>query len=82
MMTNTSLSSGRRDEAKKLLADGKDPSDQRKLDKLTAKKMARNTFGAVVEDYLTKLAEEGAAPATIQRTVGYLKTLHLRSTRG
>jgi hypothetical protein len=75
MMTNTSLSSGRRDEAKKLLADGKDPSDQRKLDKLTAKTMACNTFGAIVEDYLMKLAEEGAAPATIQKNRWLLEDL-------
>ena len=43
----------RRDDARKMLADGKDPSEQRKLEKIAAATTARNTFGAVAADYLT-----------------------------
>jgi hypothetical protein len=39
-----------RDEARKLPANGADPSLQRKLDKLAVAKAARNTFAALVED--------------------------------
>lgn len=43
----------KRDEAHKLLADGKDPSQQRKRDRLAAAVAARNIFRAVAEEVLT-----------------------------
>ncbi len=57
----------KRDDARRLLADGKDPSEQRKLDKVAAEVAARNTFGAMAAEYLEKLREEGAAPATLEK---------------
>src|SRR5215468_2352864 len=42
----------KRDDARKLLADGKDPSQQKRLDKIAAETAARNTFGAVAEEYI------------------------------
>src|SRR3984957_9137369 len=42
----------KREEARKLLADGSDPAVKRKLDKIAAETANRNTFGAVVTEYL------------------------------
>jgi len=65
----------RRDDARKLLADGKDPAEQRKLAKIDAAAAARNTFGAVAADYLNKLKEEGAAQATLDKNRWLLEDL-------
>src|SRR5665213_2979374 len=65
----------RRDDARKLLADGKDPTEQRKLAKIDAAAAARNTFGAVAADYLNKLKEEGAAQATLDKNRWLLEDL-------
>jgi integrase len=54
----------RRDRAKKLLADGIDPSAQRKLDKISAK-AEENTFRVVAEELLEKHRLEGRAPTTL-----------------
>src|SRR5712692_11729356 len=48
----------KRDQAKRLIAAGTDPSNQKKLDKISAATAAQNTFGAVVAEYLAN-AEEG-----------------------
>src|SRR4051794_9263154 len=42
----------KRDDARKLLAAGKDPSQQRKADKLATQKAAENTFGVIAAEYL------------------------------
>ena len=49
-----SLASARskRDAAQKLVAEGKDPSQQKKLDRLAAAVAANNTFGGVAEEWL------------------------------
>ena len=62
-----SLASARskRDDARKLIADGKDPSQQKKLDKIVAATAANNTFGAIAEEHLAALKENGAAEATL-----------------
>lgn len=57
----------KRDEARKLLANGKDPSQQRKQDRLTAAVAARNTFRAVAEEVLAGLAEANAAERTMEK---------------
>jgi integrase len=57
----------KRDEARKLLADGKDPSQQRKQDRLTAAVASRNTFRAVAEEVLATLAESNAAERTMEK---------------
>jgi hypothetical protein len=57
----------RRDEARRLLADGKDPLQQRKQDRLTAAVAARNTFRAVAEEVLTGLAETNSAKRTFEK---------------
>jgi integrase len=57
----------KRDEARKLLANGKDPSQQRKQDRLTAAVASRNTFRAVAEEVLATLAESNAAERTMEK---------------
>jgi DNA-binding TFAR19-related protein (PDSD5 family) len=72
-----SLASARtkRDEARKLLAEGVDPSQQRRLDKIAAATAARNTFAALVEDYLAKLEDEGSAESTMSKNRWLLQEL-------
>src|SRR5262245_20380737 len=56
----------RRERAKKLLADGIDPSAQRKLDKISAK-AEENTFRVIAEELLEKHRLEGRAPTTLAK---------------
>ena len=55
---------GKRDDALVLIANGINPSDQKKQDKLVAELAGRNTFGAIAEEYLQRLEESGVADAT------------------
>jgi len=65
----------RRNDARKLVAEGIDPSVQRKADKVAAAVAADNTFGAVAADYLKKLEDEGKAPVTIDKNRWLLEDL-------
>lgn len=49
----------RRDEARRLLADGKDPSLERQREKARARIEADNTFGAVANEYCRKRRRDG-----------------------
>jgi integrase len=64
-----SLSQARdgRDEAKKLLASGIDPSVQRKTERQLDKAAAGNSFRAVAEEVIAKLEREGRAHVTITK---------------
>jgi len=57
----------KRDDARKLVAAGTDPSQQKKQDKIAAELSAENTFGAIAEEHLKELAENGAAAATLKK---------------
>jgi integrase len=72
-----SLASARmkRDEARKLLANGIDPSQQKKLDRIAAAVAAKNTFAAITEEYLAKLKDEGAAESTMNKNRWLLQEL-------
>jgi Arm DNA-binding domain len=72
-----SLASARtkRDDARKLLAEGIDPSQQKKLDKIAAATAANNTFGAIAEEHLKNLEEGGAAETTLTKNRWLLQTL-------
>ena len=62
----------KRDEAKKLLADGVDPSRQKRLDQIDAATKARMTFKEVGEEYFPK--PRGSKPGTRhapQETLAY-----------
>src|ERR1051325_6208196 len=64
-----SLASARdqRDEARKLLAAGTDPSQQRKTEKTAATVASQNTFGVVAAEYLQSLKDKGRAEITIEK---------------
>jgi Arm DNA-binding domain len=64
-----SLSQARngRDEAKRLLASGIDPSVQRKTERQIEKVTASNSFRAVAEEVIAKLEREGRAHVTITK---------------
>ncbi len=64
-----SLSQARdgRDEAKKLLASGVDPSVQRKTERQLEKTAAENSFRTVAEEVIAKLEREGRAHVTISK---------------
>jgi len=55
----------RRDEAKRLLAKGIDPSEQRKLDRQVTKAVTDSTFRNVAEEVLSKFEREGRAHVTL-----------------
>jgi integrase len=58
---------GKRDDARKLIGEGKDPSQQKKLDRIVAATAANNTFGAIADEHLMALKENGAAEATLNK---------------
>jgi integrase len=57
----------KREDARKLLANGTDPSVKRKLDKITAATTAQNTFGAVAAEYLAHMLANGASESTLSK---------------
>jgi integrase len=57
----------KRDEAKKQLANGINPSLNRKLEKLSSVVAAQNTFGAVADEYLANLEARHMAEQTISK---------------
>lgn len=65
----------RRDEAKKLIAAGTDPAVKRKLDKVALAVANRNTFGALVSEYISKLEENGSAKSTLDKNRWLLEDL-------
>lgn len=71
----------KRDEARTVLADGKDPSQQRQIRKLTAKVEASNTFGAIAREYLDKCAADGLAEVTLAKSEWLLAQLEPRLGR-
>jgi hypothetical protein len=64
-----SLSDARikRDEARKSLNEGIDPSVQKKLDRIDSETAARNTFGLVAGEFLSRQEAERAAPSTLAK---------------
>jgi integrase len=64
----------KREEAKRLLANGIDPSTQRRLDKQIAS--TGNTFKAVAEEVLAKLEKEGRADVTLTKKRWLLDFAH------
>lgn len=65
----------KRDQARGLLADGIDPAAKKREDKIAAAHAARNTFKAVVEDYLHQLKENQRATTTIEKNTWLLNDL-------
>jgi len=65
----------KRNEAKKLLLSGADPSVQKKLDKIAAEKAAQTTFGAVAAEHLSNLEAGGTAESTMVKNRWMLQVL-------
>jgi integrase len=57
----------KRDEAKRLLSNGVNPSLTRKMERLTAAAEARNTFGAVADEYVANLEKQDMADQTVTK---------------
>lgn len=65
----------RRDDAKRLLADGTDPSVKKKHDKIAAATAAANTFGAVAAEYLANKENGDASASTMDKNRWMLEAL-------
>jgi integrase len=65
----------KREDAKRQIASGLDPSVKKKLDKLTAEMAARNTFEAVAAEHLDNLAAAGIAETTMIKNRWMLQVL-------
>lgn len=57
----------KREEAKRLIAEGQDPSAKKRLDKISLVHAHANTFELVAKEYLEKMRKEGKAEATITK---------------
>lgn len=66
----------KRDEARRLLASGTDPSLAKKKAKIKATLAIANTFHSLAEEYIdTKMVREGAAKATVDKARWFLSLL-------
>jgi hypothetical protein len=65
----------KRDDARRLLAQGIDPSQRRKDQKRAVLTAAQNTFGAIAAEYLAKLEAEGKAGPTLDKNRWLLEGL-------
>lgn len=66
----------RRDDARRLIANGVDPSAEKRKSKLRSKIAADNTFGAIADEYTAKQKKDGSwAPATSKRSEYLLSLL-------
>lgn len=65
----------KREDAKKLLLDGQDPSAARKLAKVHSEIAKGNTFGLLAEEYIARLEARESAPATIDKNRWLLERL-------
>lgn len=66
---------GKRDDAKRLIANGTDPGVQRKLDRIAAETATRSTFGLVAAEYIANLETIGKAPITVAKNCWLLQDL-------
>jgi len=55
----------RRDEARTQLANGNDPSELKKAERVAKGERARNTFDGVAEEYLTHMERDGRQANTV-----------------
>ncbi len=65
---------GKKDEARALLAAGKDPGEAKKDQQRQDRARRGNTFEAMARDFMAKAAAEGRAPATQAKTEWLLAT--------
>lgn len=74
---NVSLAQARqkRDDARALMADGGDPSVQKRLDQIEAETQARTTFLLVAEEFIQQAYDRELAEATMRKKVWHIHTL-------
>lgn len=65
----------RRDDARRLLANGVDPAEQKQRDLRSAKINAANTFTSVAESYIAKNERDGLAANTIVKRRWFIRLL-------
>ena len=65
----------KRDEARALLADGGDPSVQKRIDQIEAETQARTTFLLVAEEYIQQAYDRELADATMRKKIWHIHTL-------
>lgn len=65
----------KRDDAKRQLLSGNDPSMQKKLERIAAATAARTSFGLIAEEYIARMKANDAADATIAKTTWLLEDL-------
>lgn len=65
----------KRDQAKQLLDAGKDPSAERRLERLAQETAARSTFGLVAAEYIANLEAGGMAEITVAKNRWLLQGL-------
>lgn len=70
-----------RDDARRTIAEGRDPSRERQLKKLAAKVEAANTFGAIGREFIAKRAADGIAETTKSKSEWLLSLLEPRLGR-
>jgi integrase len=66
---------GKRDEAKKLLAAGISPSEQKKAEKVAATAATQNTFGLIAAEYIANLEANKIAKTTLAKNRWLLEVL-------
>lgn len=65
----------RRDEARELLAMGKDPSREKQQAKHRAMASAANTFGEIAREFIDKRRREGLSASTADKSVYYISRM-------
>ena len=71
----------RRDAARKIIAEGKDPSAEKKRAAVAAAISAGNTFKVVADEFIDKQRREGRAEATLKKSCWHLDRLDKLHTR-
>lgn len=61
----------RREQAKEQIANGIDPSVQKRLDRIASGTAARNTFGVIADEYIERLEANGASASTLKKNRWY-----------
>ena len=65
----------RRDEARELIAAGKDPSREKQLTKHRASVSAANTFGEIAQEFIDKRKREGLSTGTAEKSEYYISRM-------
>ena len=65
----------RRGEARRVLAQGKDPADEKRREKQAKKISAANTFNAVAKAYIEKNRRDGLAEATVSKREWFVRLI-------